>query len=420
MKLKVNKIKEIAIYLFMIAPFFKPVGAAIYPNINNFFRIWKLLTLIVICLYMLLCNKKICLKPEYKGLIGFCGFSIIYIANSIRYGNPAASIINNIMTNLILMLFIIKVSRESYLKIDSFLLSIDILFSFWIVLQILSVFYVRAGHIIFEKLEGDFTYLFGTDNYSAFAMIPMIIIVYYIAVVRASNKLTFLKNKTLLFALTLSYIYTKSASAAIICLMLSVFLIFNKKLKNVLKCLTLKRWIVLLLVLLILILRYNIHYYLVRFITEIFGKGDKAGTLNSRTIIWSMAINLIRKKLFFGYGTFSKEAIDSYILYGIDHTHNIFLELLLRTGIVGSCLYLIFLIKPIVRLEKQLYRSKSNILIVGLICFLLLSFMDTYPLMQYQYLLVGLIYSWRDIENKYTKREGKIISEKSWNSCCEL
>lgn len=189
-------------------------------------------------------------------------------------------------------------------------------------------------------------------------------------------------------------IFTKSYTAAISSIILFLIVFFNKKIKYILSIFSIKKIVVIYCLLLLLILGFNIQYLFANLLENQIGKGV---SLNSRTIIWSDCLQLIKTKILFGYGTLSNEMIKSYVLFGAGHAHNFLLELLLRTGIVGTISYIVFLIKTV---SKDLFTSKSNILYGGLLVFLILSFMDFYPDMICLYLLIGIMYYWKNFELK--------------------
>jgi len=93
----------------------------------------------------------------------------------------------------------------------------------------------------------------------------------------------------------------------------------------------------------------------------------KGLSLSSRTFIWGDALNIIKENLFFGRGSFTNAEISSYILYGTTHAHNIILELLMRTGIIGTVAYLIFMLYP---LKPRRHLILLIFILASLFCFL--------------------------------------------------
>ena len=409
-----RKQMDIVKYIFLLIPFFKPVGLATISSFNSSMQIWKVVSIVLLLIVYSPRGINRRLIRKNKGIIGFVIFGIIYLANCIRFGNNYSNILNNLITDCVLMYLIIFTSVIRKKKIDAFMSALNYLFIFWIIVHSLSIFAVRAGVLhLSDGSSGDYCYIFGTDNYSAFAMIPMIVVSCYIMRLKNIKRNYVIKSISLCALVTVGYIYVRSISAATACILLLVFQVFSGQWKKILKHITVNKTLLFLTIILFLIIRFDIQNYFLHFIAEVLGKGEKATTLNSRTIIWSMAIDLIKSKPLLGYGAFSQEMIDDYILYGIDHTHNLLLELLIRTGFVGTIAYFGFLIMPLKKNYKKLLRSKSNILVCGMIIFLVLSFMDVYPLMQYQYVLFALLYCWENIEKALCVRI--VVSEVTTN-----
>ncbi len=100
--------------------------------------------------------------------------------------------------------------------------------------------------------------------------------------------------------------------------------------------------------------------------------GRDAG-LSGRSTMWNLALELIKKNFFWGYG-FAKEI--SYYNSGttqwvMNHCHNFFLNLQLTGGIIYFVIYLLFLFKIAGKLKHNKSRV-SYIITYGIGCYLLL------------------------------------------------
>ena len=157
-------------YLFYFIPFFKPVGLDIFPIINLIYIIWKLISLYIgiLLITIKISDNKINIHKNDSWIIGLFLFFLIYFLNELNSGD-LVTVLSSII--VILELIIILSSSETTSKRKNIYDALDFLFSITLFLQIVSVFYIRAGHIIFRSIEEDYTYLLGTDNYSAFATI---------------------------------------------------------------------------------------------------------------------------------------------------------------------------------------------------------------------------------------------------------
>lgn len=387
MNLKINKVT--IFYLFYFIPFFKPVELEIFPIINLIYIIWKLISL---CIGILLITLKI---SDYKiniykndsYIIGLFLFFLIYFLNELNSGDLVTALSSIIV---ILELIIILSSSETTSKRKNMYDALDFLFSITLFLQIVSVFYIRTGHIIFRNIEGDYTYLLGTDNYSAFATIPMLGAVLFFDY-QSKKKIIKLKNIFLCIGLCISYIYTGSVTAAIISIITIISYIITKHNKLLLKLFTIKRVALVCAVILFLIVAFQVQNWIL-WLIAIVGKGEKASTLNSRTIIWGNALNIIKHNFIFGIGELSTAQVESYALYGVNHAHNLILDLLLKTGIIGTISYLFFYIGFASKYLKRALKSSGFILVITLIAYFVLSMMDDYPFMPYIYCCFGLLW----------------------------
>ena len=80
------------------------------------------------------------------------------------------------------------------------------------------------------------------------------------------------------------------------------------------------------------------------------------GNSSYRTIIWTKTITFIKENLFFGYGIDSWKNLPDKLLNRFPDPHNLFLEILIYTGLIGlvSCLFSILVILIKIIKTKQL------------------------------------------------------------------
>lgn len=379
-------------FIIILIPYFKPVGVAAFPLINKLFQCGKVCALLISVAYILN-NFKLKSAFFLKGVLALVFFESIYVINSAMNGTNYSNILNNSVTNIIL-LFLIYFALMGNNR-NAFLNAIDTLFSIELFLHILSFVVAHMGYAVFDVNPVDeYTYLFGRDNYSAFAVLPMLGIVIYIDTIKTTktNKiLMLLKDYALIVSLLLCYVRVKSATASMVLALFLLGYMFKRISGKILLHFNVKRMFFFIIVFLVAVIIYNAPAYLAHILSVVFNKGQSGITLNSRTIIWNMALNLIKQRPIWGWGVLSQYQIENYVLYGTEHAHNIVLELLLRVGIMGFCCYVFFLIAAC-KNYKKIIKSNEIILIITLQCFLLLSIMDTYLLMQQQYCLMGFIY----------------------------
>ena len=382
-KRQIITLKLLAAILFLI-PFFKPIGPCYYDSVNVFFQIWKVVSIIFGIGFLIKKNKEISIYPSILKLILFWG---IYLISSAINRSEIVDIVNNAITSIILVFYIM----HNYNKDNEHVVNtaLTIIFKSYIILHIASVFFINIFKIPLFSEDVNTIYFLGSDNYSAFSTLPMIAIILYNGY---RSKSTFLKRDILLLiALTITYIFTKSYTASFSFTLFTIFtllLVFNK---NILKILSVRKVLAASAIVLILVLLFNIQNLFTPFLENVIHKG---ANLNSRTIIWNNALDIIKTNPLLGMGKLSNTQINDYYLYGASHTHNIFLELLMTTGIIGSIIFLSYMNKSVSKVYKKEKTDKDiSILILGLISYIILSTMDYYIFSQYQYCILGILYA---------------------------
>ena len=214
---------------------------------------------------------------------------------------------------------------------------------------------------------------------------------------KRKNLFTKAKKVFLCFGLCASYVYTGAVTAAIISVVTVLAYIISKYNKFLLKFFTIKKVAVFCVLVLFLIMAFDIQNHML-WLLRLVGKSAKATTLNSRTIIWEKAFNIIKQNIILGIGELSAEQVEGYALYGMDHAHNLILDLLLKSGIVGTISYLYFYLGFLSKYFRKALKSSGFILVITLIGYFVLSMMDDYPFMPYIYCCLGLL--WGSVKNE--------------------
>ena len=387
--------KSVILYILFFIPFFKPVGLSVYAGINSIYLVWKLVSLCVGIFIIL--NESNETFITYKRDTWFRGlflFFTIYFVNCFSVSRDLVTILSNML--VILELITILSITKSKSKRKNMADALNFIFSILLFLQIVSVFYIKAGHVVFEYIENDYTYLLGTDNYSAFATIPMLGAILFFEYKRKSL-FSRVKKVFLCLGLCASYVYTGAVTAAIMSVVTVLAYIITKYNKFLLKFFTIKKVAVFCVLVLFLIMTFDIQNHML-WLLKLVGKSAKATTLNSRTIIWEKAFNIIKQNIIFGIGELSAEQVEGYALYGMGHAHNLILDLLLKSGIVGTISYLFFYLGFLSKYFRKALKSSGFILVITLIGYFVLSMMDDYPFMPYIYCCLGLL--WGSVKNE--------------------
>lgn len=373
------------LFILLLAPFVRPLGLDYYPMIGKLLTLWKLLALLYLVPTLLPKLVQPHPRQSFFPFLGLAVFWIIYLVGCMRVGLEVVSVATAGVASLLLLLLI---SYETRIGNGMILLrAMALLFTFYILAHVATVFLVKAGVLWLGFVGESPVYLFGMDNYSAFFIYPMLCVVLYYDCLRKDG--ITVGGWLLTFAVIGVYLLTKSLTAAgagVIMLPLLMIRGYWKALPKVRGV----RWIILgMAVFLILVCGFQAQNLL----ASLLDKTSKGVTLNSRTYIWELALKLIAERPFLGHGTFTdKELFTDYILYGVNHAHNLLLELLLRAGITGAVGFLAFLFGFAPIGGRRSVPKAHGILLVGLFGQLVLGFMDFYPTVLPFYIFMGVLY----------------------------
>ena len=373
------------LFILLLAPFVRPLGLDYFPLIGKILTLWKLLALVYLVPALLPTLVQPHPKKSFFPFIGLAVFWAIYLIGCVRVGKDVVSIFTAGASSILLLLLI---SYETRIGNGMLLLkAMAQLFTFYLLAHIATVFLANAGLLWLGYVGESLVYLFGMDNYSAFFLYPMLSIVLYYDCLRRGH-LT-LGSWLLTFAVVGVYLLTKSLTAAAAGVFMLPFLMIMGYWKTLPKIKGV-RWIICgMAIFLILVCGFQAQNLL----APLLNKTSKGVTLNSRTYIWDYALKLIGESPLFGHGTFTdKELFTDYVLYGVDHAHNLLLELLLRAGIAGAAGFLVFLFGFAPIGKRRPVPKAHGILLIGLAGQLLLCFMDFYPTILPFYIFMGVLY----------------------------
>lgn len=386
--------KRNAILTILLIPFFKPAGVVNYQIINFVFKFLKLNSLCWIG-YMMLTTGLLRHKIKMNsGIVGLVIFWIIYISNNIVNRVYDSDIINNALSSLFLMWFIIYESKKGNFK--NILLALTGIFKTWIWIQFISVILTKNGIHLFGTLVGDYLYFLGTDNYSSFMLLPMLGIVLFSQQYCTCLEKTSKKAYIYVILYTLINLYTKSYTAFISgSIVLTLFLIYNMK-RNLLKIFSVKKLLCGILLFVLLVVVFDIPKYFSFILVDILHKGI---SLSTRTYIWDATLQHIKERPILGFGSTTAEQVKSFFFYGTTHAHNIFLDLMIRTGIIGTISYIIFMVWPISTVYRNKRWKELYILLIFYAAQLVLSIMDFYVIIPYFYCFIAVLYAMK-LNNK--------------------
>lgn len=383
------KVQQFIIFVVLLT-YLKLFNVSLIPTLNALYFIAKILATLLLLIYML--KKKIVLTKASKWCLAFvCWWTLAIIAN----GN----IKNNIQTLLSILgvLFLFNVMRKKPNGLDSILKYLSYISKIYILLQFYTILVDHP--VLAESVVSYDKYFLGSDNYSAFILIPLSGFI-------LSNKLInnqkiqiwdyfffFIGFLCLLIPKSWAGIFAYSAFILLFTFRKSLLLKKVATLRNVFLCN---------IFLLILVIGFNFQTHF----EQIFNAFGKVG-MNSREIIWPKAIYAILKRPFLGYGVLTDNQVTSYILYGTTHTHNIILEFLMDSGIIGS-FFAFMWFKTAVSVKKGLLKNDTiNELLYCIVAYLLCATLDFYIALIYFWILIILFDCIKNTTHEINARKKK-------------
>ena len=235
-------------------------------------------------------------------------------------------------------------------------------------------------------------YLWGFDNSSIFKFIPVLII--FILNTDINSKKSRIITFLLILITTLAFLYVKSITATLACLfILLYYLIFFRRGKT-LKIINYRNVIILVSIIFILLVGVNKNLSILQYIAN---KTDKVVSLNYRFKIWDNTIEDFKENWVIGSG-FEERLVTAEKL-GIDHPHNIFLDIIYKGGTIAGIIFVVLLITIGRKMMKNKDSLEANVVTIGLLAFLCVAQMDYYNEQYLFFLLYVLAYN-IDLFNK--------------------
>lgn len=383
MTLKV-KVKNFIIFVVLLT-YLKPFNVSLIPTLNTLYSAAKIIATVVLLLYIL--NENVTFTKASKWCLAFLGWwTITILAN----GNMK----NNVQTLLSIlgMLFLFNVMRRKPNMLNIILKNLSCISKVYILLQFYTIV---VGHpVLAESIVSFDKYFLGSDNYSAFILIPLS------GFILSDDLINERKIKMwdyFFFVIAFLCLLIPKSWAGIFSYSAFMLLLFFRKSALLKKIVNVRSVFIIIILLLVLIIGFNFQTHFEKVLSTL----GKVG-MNSREIIWPNAIYAIMQKPILGYGMLTDNQISSYILYGTTHTHNIILEFLMDSGIVGS-FFAFMWFKSAVTVKKRLLKNDVVIsLLYCIVAYLLCATLDFYIALIYFWVLIFLFDS---IKNAIYERE---------------
>ena len=393
--------------VFLLIPFIKP-ATELTGNFDIIFDVLKILDCIIIGIIYLFLQK----KPS----------KVIWLISALELVFCISTIINKgrIWWGFVQAFSIIALSAllELVLKIDKK----NGLFGFCIALGIMAlstictmfIFYPNGMYTInFEHdvnglwhIPEKSNYLWGFDNSSIFKFIPVLVI--FILNTDIDNKKSKFITFILIFITFLAFLYVKSITAMlasfVILLYYILFYIRGKKVKTF----NFRNCIILIFLISAILIGVNKNIPALQYIAD---KTDKVVSLNYRFKVWNNTIEDFKKNWIIGSG-FEERLVTANKL-GIDHPHNIFLDIIYKGGTISGVIFVILLVVIGQKMMKNRNIIQSNVLTIGLFAFFIVSQMDYYNEQYLLFLLYVLAYNIDVFKDKKIVKELKVKRDNS-------
>lgn len=405
--LKMSKIKIRITYrklfiLFMLLTYLKPYNAVLVPWINTTYQGLKvLLTLSLIVLFVVK-RRRLSIFAIRGGIfLLIWGISMLYNTHSL--GNAF-----QVILSVVGIFMLIDYYEWSDTLLRDFLNCIAVITKLYFVLNTVTVITQKP---LFGEIQVHYLrYFLGGDNYWAFILIPLCGLIFLNDIFTEKH----IRKSTWVFALMGFFDLTYQCSVAGM-VAYGIYLIYMVFINYpaVRKLFKIRNAVVVGIILVLIATQLDVN----RVFGPLLNLFGKTG-FNSRETIWSLAINLIKKKWLIGYGYLTTDQINSYMLYGADHAHNIVLELLMDCGLVGTAAFAWWLYSA-VGIKKRLYKDRGIQILQGcMVAFLVCSIFDFYPHLIYMYLFISVaaLYKYSLYEREWLKSRLYIQSKTaSWD-----
>lgn len=365
-----EKINDIIILIILLT-YLKPFNITLIPVLNSIYSLVKISVTVVLIIDVI--QDGVSFTKASK----WCLFFLIWWTISIIANGSIENNFHELLSIFgILLLFNVIRKRTNGLNIVARYLGG--IAKVYIVLQFYTILVDHP--IMAEPVISYDKYFLGSDNYSAFILIPLSA---FIVADSFINDGEIKKYNYIYFVIAFLCLFIPRSWAGFFSYGAFLFMMFFRRLDFVKRFINVKTAIFVNILFLVLVVVFNIQVYF----EDILNMIGKTG-LSSREIIWVKALEATIKKPILGYGALTDSQVSSYVLYGTTHTHNIVLEFLMDSGLIGT-FFASMWFKTAVEVKDTV---SNNEVIAGLLCcitsYLLCSIFDFYITLIYFWILI--------------------------------
>lgn len=394
MKKKYN----IIIYILLIIPYIKLPGYILGNTLDTIYDIYKIISCALIFVFYIYKYRKIS-----KMLVAITLFQFSFIISTVINGN-----LNNVFDQTIQGLSIISICMlaefgikedcKQFLKAMCVVLTVLTLANSYTMIK----YYLKGMYV--DELNHWEYYFLGYDNSSFFIEFPLLIYsaCYSYMQYKKINAFTWIMTGIIAF----SYFYVKSTTSLIMIVIFAIFLL-TYRWKAWKKILDFRVVITVFVALFLLIVMFNIQSHFANFLENVL---QKEVTLTGRDYIWEQAKSYIVKSPIIGYGMEDFEILMSK--FGINHVHDIILDILYNGGMIALSIYFVILNLCKKQLNKDRNSFILNVISIGIFIYLFSGIFDYY---NNKYIIFTFF-----ILAAYANRIAESIKEKEkWRNECK-
>ena len=384
----ISKIEFILFFIFFVILTIPRSINNIFPAVYNIINLFKIGIFLYIAVFCFL--KKIKISEFTKKVILYSLF--LFFVTIFNKVNPTVFLKVYLLNIAILFLSEVLFNsnyKKSFLKLFSF---------YFLILLFLNQLAIVYGCYIGNTncYLASNTYLLGQDNRFILYIIACLIGFYYLIKMTDDN----LKYKICFFltylvgALSLGILW--SVSAFVILMFLGILFIFLHYYK---KRIHINFLFYSIIIISILIVFFRIHNLFEPVIVNVL---HKSMTLSYRTILWDDALFMLKNSTIntvFGFGYFDTVNHFPNMVFGVSHLHNLIMNVLFFSGIVGLILYYLIL-NCIKNNIKKIDNNKTyNYISVIFLSLFSLMLFDTFEMYQLYYFILFLFFYSCSIDN---------------------
>ena len=372
MKIKITT-SNLIIWIALLV-YLKPANVVLWTNVNMFYQIIKIFITLVIVFE---CVKK---KIRFDQNIVLCLLFLTVWGISIYLNNGELGESLQELLSIVGLMLLFKCIEFSDKNILATLSIIDTIAKIYLSLELVTIIFDKPlfaeAAVTYDK------YFLGSDNYSAFILIPLTGIMFVYSQIKYNKIIISTWFFSIIGFLDLAIPFSVTG-VLIYVLMLFLFTFINNP--EIRSFFSVKKIVIVVAVFLIAVVGFNIQSHLESLLSLV----GKTG-LNSREVIWPKVIDAISQKPWIGWGKLSEDQINSYLLYGADHAHNIFLEIILDSGLIGTFIICAWM-KEIFKNIKNYKNRYIYLVYMCFGCYVMCGVFDFYLSLIYFWLLMFVI-----------------------------